>query len=313
MMHPFIKPALAVFFLSFGPVAYCIEPILPIPQSIEYDRTKALLGKRLFTDTNLSSDKKVSCATCHQLDDGGADNRPVSPGVNRQMGAVNAPTVFNSFFNFRQFWDGRAKNLRDQAAGPLHNPAEMNFGADKVVKHLNSQPDYVKEFRTTFNNETIEFGHVLDAIAEFEKALYTPNARFDRYLRGEIELTTNEHEGYLLFKRLGCAACHNGVNVGGNSYQYMGVVEPYEEKLTGDLYGRTGDTFDRNRYKVPSLRNITETAPYMHTGGVKTLRAMVNTMAKYNIGLRLTEQETDRIIAFLSTLTGERPAILTTP
>jgi len=303
--------ALSLLFIS---AAFAIEPIQPLPRFIEYDRQKALLGKQLFTDSNLSSDKKISCASCHRLSEGGADSKATSSGVDQQIGMVNAPTVFNSFFNFRQFWDGRAKDLQDQASGPLHNPVEMNFGRDKVMPYIYSRPDYIRQFRQIFKRDNIEFEDVLDAIAEFEKALITPNAKFDRYLRGEVELNPGEYEGYLLFKRLGCASCHNGINVGGNSYQYLGVVTPYDaEKLSGDLFERTGDSFDRNRYKVPSLRNIALTAPYMHTGGVKNLKDMVATMAKHNIGLKLSDDEIDRIIDFLTTLTGETPEILSLP
>ena len=299
-----------LFWAAHLPVG-AIEPIQPIPLSVDYDRTKALLGKQLFFDKGLSSDKRVSCASCHQLTEGGDDGSPVSYGVDMKLGTVNAPTVLNAYFNFRQFWDGRARDLKEQASGPLHNPVEMNLGKERILNYINSQQHYVEAFSKAFGDDPIKYGNVLDAIVEFEKALITPNAKFDRYLRGETELSKNELEGYHLFKRLGCASCHNGINIGGNSFQYMGAVIPYDQKkITGDMYHRTRDPFDRSRYKVPTLRNITLTAPYMHTGGIQTLRDMVATMAKHNIGLELTGHETDRIVDFLKTLTGDRPEIL---
>lgn len=302
------------FFLLTASVAFAIEPIKPLPRSISYNKAKAELGKQLFMDPNLSKDRTTSCASCHNVYFGGADSRPVSIGVDMQKGTINAPTVLNSFFNFRQFWDGRAKNLKEQAAGPLHNPKEMAFSKAEAINYLHSESHYRKQFKQVYQRDEIQFADILDAIAEFEKALLTPDAKFDQYLRGEIELSEREHAGYLLFKRLGCASCHNGVNVGGNSYQYMGVIVPYDkETLTGDVYGRTNDPFDRNRYKVPTLRNITLTAPYMHTGGIEKLEEMVDTMAYYNIGLKLSEEEIDLIIAFLETLTGETPDILKQP
>lgn len=300
-----------LILMLFAPVTYAIEPIKPLPRTIPYDRPKAELGKQLFMDANLSKDGTVACASCHNVYFGGADNRPVSVGVNMQMGTINAPTVLNSFFNFRQFWDGRAKDLKEQAAGPFHNPAEMAFSETETIKYVNSIPHYQKQFNQIYERTDIHFEDILDAIAEFEKALLTPDAKFDQYLRGELKLSEKERTGYLLFKRLGCASCHNGINVGGNSYQYMGAIVPYDkETLSGDIYGRTHDPFDRYRYKVPTLRNITLTAPYMHTGGIEKLEQMVDTMAYYNIGLKLSEDEIDLIIAFLKTLTGKTPEIL---
>ncbi|GAB6042510.1 cytochrome-c peroxidase [Endothiovibrio diazotrophicus] len=294
-----------------APPVLADEPILPIPRSIPYDHAKAELGKRLFFDPRLSSDGKVACVSCHNPSHGGAEPRAHSLGVYRRAGTINAPTVYNAYFNFRQFWNGRAKDLQEQAGGPIHNPVEMDLSAAEVARRLEQDDDYRARFTAVYGDGPITFDHAADAIAEFEKALTTPNAKFDRWLRGEGKLTTEEAAGYLLFKSLGCVSCHNGINVGGNSYQYLGAVNPVTDVAAGgDLYARTGDEFDRNRYKVPSLRNIELTAPYLHDGSRATLEEALATMAYHNLGFTLSRQETRRLSAFLHTLTGDTPAIL---
>jgi cytochrome c peroxidase len=290
------------------------EPIEPVPLSVPFDREKALLGKRLFFDPRLSADNKISCASCHDPYEGGDDGLPVSVGVFGQLGDSNAPTVLNSYFNFRQFWNGRAADLAEQAAGPLHNPKEMAMNSAAVEAILESNGDYRRGFREIYGDDDIAFKDVLDAIAEFEKALYTPNARFDLYLRGEADLTTAERDGYLLFKRLGCVSCHNGVNVGGNAYQYLGVVNLYHsEAPAADRHRLTGDPFDSNRFKVPTLRNIELTRPYLHHGKVDTLAEVLNKMAYHNLGIDYEDDELNNLIAFLKSLTGDTPAILDRP
>lgn len=296
------------FFLSF--TAFGREPIDPIPQVVDYDLDKALVGKRLFMDTRFSSDGTVSCATCHDLEKGGVDNKKFSLGVEKQKGNMNAPTVLNSRFNFRQFWNGRAANLKEQAAGPIHNPVEMDLSDEKVMKVVLSDKYYQAGFEKFLDSEPT-FDDVLDAIAEFEKALVTPNSKFDRYLRGEAVLSEQERRGYLAFKQLGCVSCHNGVNVGGNSFQYFGAVNPVEEDPNAsDRYQVTRDPFDRSRYKVPTLRNIELTFPYFHDGSADTLKEAVTLMAHHNLGFDLSEQEVSDIVAFLKTLTGVMPEIL---
>lgn len=286
------------------------EPITPIPKSIKYDKNKALLGKYLFFDPILSKDKSVSCASCHDFNHGGADPRPVSIGVEGKKGRVNAPTVYNSYFNFRQFWNGRAKDLKDQANGPVHTPYEMAMNEKLIEKRLNSNSFYKNLFKKVYKTDKIKYWMVLDAIAEFEKALITPNSKFDRYLRGEAKLSPLEKKGYLLFKQLGCVTCHNGINIGGNSFQKIGAINPYNKKPIGDRYEITKREFDRFRYKVPSLRNIVLTSPYFHDGSVKTLEEAVDKMAYHNLGFTLSKEEKKAIVAFLNTLTGEKPEIL---
>ena len=286
------------------------EPIEPIPKSIKYNKQKAQLGKVLFFDPNLSADGKVSCASCHNPEHGGADPRPVSIGVHGKKGNVNAPTVYNSYFNFRQFWNGRAKDLKEQAKGPLHNPVEMNMNREKIEKYLKNNEYYKEMFKRIYHKEP-NYEDILDAIVEFEKALITPNSKFDRYLRGETKLSPLEKKGYKLFKTLSCITCHNGINIGGNSFQKMGVVFPYKrEKNTPDRFVITHKKEDILVFKVPTLRNIALTAPYFHDGSAKTLKDAIKMVAYHNLGFKLSKDEIEALVAFLKTLTGEKPKIL---
>ncbi|MCB1325033.1 MAG: cytochrome-c peroxidase [Spirochaetales bacterium] len=291
--------------------AFRLEPIQPIPLSVPLNANRVDLGRRLFFDARLSRDQSVSCATCHSLQTGGVDRRQVSQGLSGQPGVINAPTVFNSGFNFAQFWDGRAASLEDQINGPVANPVEMGFDWDGIVERLRADPEYVTAFLVAYDQEpTAEL--VRSAIAEFERSLYTPNARFDRYLRGDrTALTETELEGYGLFKEYGCIACHQGRNVGGNMFQTFGVVGDYfgnRGNLTEADLGRfnvTGEEADRHKFKVPSLRNVALTAPYFHDGTVESLDGAVRTMARYQLGIEMPESDVERIVAFLHTLTGE--------
>ncbi len=301
---------LLFFFLFLPHLLPADDPIKPIPKTIAYNTKKAELGRLLFMDPRLSSDKSVACVSCHSFDHGGADPRPVSIGAHGKTGTVNAPTVYNSYFNFRQFWNGRAKDLKEQAKGPLHNPVEMDMVTEEIERFLRSDDDYRKAFRAIYRRAPTH-DDALDAIAEFEKALITPNCRFDRFLRKEIDLTDLEHEGYRLFKTLGCATCHNGINVGGNSYQKMGLIFPYPWKETfPDRYDLTRTPADKNVYKVPTLRNIALTAPYFHDGSAPTLELALQKMAYHNLGFDLSADEIEALIAFLTSLTGETPPIL---
>ena len=287
------------------------EPIKPIPLYIKYNHKKAELGKVLFFDPRLSSDGTISCVSCHSFKYGGADPRPVSTGVFGKKGSANAPTVYNSYFNFKQFWNGRGKDLKDQTNGPMHNPVEMGMDDRAIKKYLNANSYYIKKFKEVYGTKPTT-DEAQDAIAEFEKALYTPNAKFDRFLRGETNLTKDEAKGYQLFKTLGCITCHNGINIGENSYQKFGLIYPYKwSKKYPDRYTITKNPEDKNVYKVPTLRNITLTAPYFHDGSAKTLDEALTQMAYHNLGFKQIDPKNIRYLkAFLKTLTGQKPAIL---
>ena len=297
--------------LLFAVHLMALELISPIEDDLNVDLNKALLGKKLFMDPQLSHDNTISCASCHHLDKGGDDNRQFSVGVNNKMGNINSPTVFNSKYNFVQFWDGRAKDLEEQVLVPLHNPDDMNSNIQEVVEKLKKSQEYKNLFQKVYN-DTIKEEYVIDAIVEFEKALITPNSKFDRYLKGEVNILSHvEKEGFELFKSYGCISCHNGVNIGGNLFQRVGIVKQikYENKYLG-RYNVTKDEEDKYFYKVPTLRNIELTAPYLHSGEIKTLREAVTFMMEYQIGVTPNAAEVNHIMAFLRTLTGNRPKIM---
>ena len=289
------------------------EPIRPVPKFIIYNKDKALLGKMLFFDPVLSRDNKISCASCHSPACGGADCRQFSIGVfGRIDKPMNSPTVYNAVFNCWQFWNGRAKTLADQAKMANHDPNEMGMDKKTLEKKINAIPKYKAMFKNIYNKDYITDDMVYDAIAEFEKALITPNCKFDRYLRGEKNaLNEKEKRGYFLFKSYGCITCHNGVNLGGNSFQKLGIfIEGIKIPRGLDRYYVTRREDDKYVYKVPTLRNIALTAPYFHDGSVKTLKEAIILMGKYNLGIKIPPKDVDDIEAFLKTLTGEEPKIL---
>lgn len=290
------------------------EPISPIPQSLTHDTPKAAIGKRLFFDPILSHDKTIACVSCHSFEHGGSDPRPVSIGVKGNEGCMQAPTVLNAVFNFTQFWNGRAKNLQEQAAGPIHNPLEMGMTTEEVEQRINADERYRKAFTAITKRSTVLFTDISEAIAEYEKTLITPNGKFDRFLRKETMLEPEQMEGYELFKRLGCASCHNGVNVGGNSFQKFGVVAEIERlRKMDDRFVLTGRESDKNVFKVPTLRNIALTAPYFHDASASTLKEAITVMSHHNLGITLSADEVSHIVAFLHTLTGELPLSAITP
>ena len=289
------------------------EPVRPVELATDIDAAKAALGFALFHDPRLSVDNTVSCATCHALETAGVDNHQYSHGVNDQLGGVNAPTVYNAVYNFVQFWDGRAKTLADQAAGPPLNPVEMaSESFDQIIAKLAADKDFAKAFKSVYTDGLTE-ANITDAIEEFERTLITPNARFDKWLRGDdAALTADELTGYELFKKYDCATCHVGPNLGGQSYELMGLRRHYFAdrglELTNEDNGRYKETQierDRHRFKVPGLRNVEHTWPYYHDGTRETLEDAVRDMGIYQSGVELTSAEVDQITAFLKTLTGE--------
>jgi cytochrome c peroxidase len=285
------------------------EPIQPIRPPQEINLAQAELGKKLYFDPRLSKSGFISCNSCHNLSMGGTDNLPTSIGDHWQQGPINSPTVLNSSLNVAQFWDGRAADLKAQAGGPIANPGEMAFSHTLAVSLLESIPGYVTEFKLVFGEDGIDIDKVTDAIAEFEMTLVTPNSRFDHWLLGDKDaITAEELAGYNLFKKSGCTACHNGAAIGGNTFQKMGVVEPYKTDNPAEgRYAVTGKDVDRFNFKVPTLRNVEMTYPYFHDGAARTLHAAVNTMGRIQLGKKFTDEENAQIVAFLKTLTGDQP------
>lgn len=306
-----IAAGIAVFSLASGAWGLQAgkEPVSPIKPAVVKDAKMVELGKKLYFDPRLSKSGFISCNSCHNLSMGGTDNLKTSIGHNWKQGPINAPTVLNSSFNLAQFWDGRAKDLKEQAGGPIANPGEMAFTHELAVDVLQSMPQYVAEFQSVFGTDKVDIGKVTLAIAAFEETLVTPNSRFDKWLKGDAKaLTAKEAAGYTLFKESGCVACHNGPALGGNSFQKMGVVEPYKAKSPAE--GRvavTGKDADRFNFKVPTLRNVEMTYPYFHDGEAATLEQAVDVMGRLQLGRQFNADENGKIVAFLKTLTGDQP------
>lgn len=314
-------------------VAATDEPVAPLPLQIEgLNLNKVALGQQLFEDPRLSADNTVSCASCHDLQLGGADQLRVSIGIGGAMGTLNSPTVFNSAFNFRQFWDGRVESLEAQIDGPIHNTHEMGSSWPEVINKLQQVENYRLQFHQIYgqtngrnfdpvdesssSQQVVEItpDTIRDAIATYERSLTTPNAPFDQYLRGNLQvLTPDQKAGYARFKTYGCISCHQGINIGGNMFQRFGIFGNYYEDrqdLHPEDFGRynvTGDERDRYVFKVPSLRNVALTSPYLHDGSVQNLADVVAIMGQYQLGRFLTQDDIDTIVQFLTSLTGEAP------
>ncbi len=285
------------------------EPIQPLVSLTGIDTAKVELGRKLYFDPRLSRSGFISCNSCHNLSMGGTDNLVSSIGHQWHQGPINAPTVLNSSMNLAQFWDGRAKDLVEQAGGPIANPGEMGFTHELAVDVLRSIPAYVAEFHAVFGTDTVTIDEVKQAIAAFEETLVTPDARFDRWLKGDdAAITDDEKAGYELFKGAGCTTCHYGTAVGGSSFQKMGVVAAYATR--NPAVGRVGvthDEADRMKFKVPTLRNVELTYPYFHDGAAATLDDAVATMGRIQLGREFTPEERGKVVAFLKTLTGQQP------
>ena len=287
------------------------EPIQPLPLKVTVDDKKIALGQKLFHDTSLSGDNTLSCASCHDLTKGGTDQAKVATGIKGQQGPINSPTVFNAMYNVAQFWDGRAKDLQAQAAGPVANPGEMGEQWDNVIAKLKQIPEYQNAFQTIYEQQGLTKETVTDAIAGFEQSLVTPDSRFDKYLRGDKRiLTADEKSGYELFK-LNCASCHNGPAVGGLSFEKMGVKQDYFKLRGGQLteadngrFNVTKEEKDRHFFKVPVLRNVEITYPYFHDGSVNNLNDAVRIMGQVQRNKNFNDTEINNIVSFLKTLTG---------
>lgn len=291
------------------------EPLAPLPALPPVNREKVKLGRKLFEEKRLSKDNTISCATCHDLAKGGTDQLPFSHGMSNARVPINTPTVLNSVFNDKQFWNGRADSLEEQVEGPVQGEKEMASSWPDALGKLRQDPEYIALFHQLYP-DGIQKENVKDAIATYERTLITPNGRFDRFLKGDTTaLTTQEQEGYKHFKALGCAACHQGVNVGGNMFARFGLMEDYFAQRGGandtdnGRYNITHDERDRYVFKVPSLRNITHTSPYFHDGSTASLRTAVLAMARFQLGRSITPEQADAIVAFLGTLDGALPSV----
>jgi cytochrome c peroxidase len=329
MLARYFLPAIALACLAVAEPAGADElmskaqalfkPIPSTPPALPNNPStpaKIELGKMLYMDRRLSESHNISCNSCHDLGLAGSDVQETSIGHNWQRGGRHAPTVFNAVFDVAQFWDGRAKDLQEQAGGPMQNPIEMAGSRQLVLNMLKGIPGYAPLFKKAFPDaaDPITFENATKAIAVFEATLITPDAPFDKFLKGDAKaLDDRQKKGLALFIDKGCTSCHSGINIGGGMYAPFGVVE----KLGADLLppgdkGRfevTKSADDQYVFKVPSLRNVAVTAPYFHTGRVWDLRQAVGIMGAAQLGIKLSDAEIDQIVAFLDTLTGEQPQI----
>lgn len=287
------------------------EPLKPLPAVPQQNPERVELGRQLFNEPRLSLNGNLSCASCHRMEHGGADTTAFSIGFDGQPVAVNTPSVFNASLNFRQFWDGRSTSLESQIHEVLQSSAQMGSTWDHVLQTLSADPTYKNAFAKAYPNGVTQI-NVQNALTSYERTLVSANSRFDQYLQGNTDaLTTEEKYGYQRFKSYGCIACHQGVNIGGNMFQKLGVMADYFEArgnpTEADLgrYLVTKDEEDRNVFKVPSLRNVAVTAPYFHDGSAKTLEDAVDVMFKFQLGRVPSDEDKTLIIQFLKTLTGE--------
>ncbi|MFZ2541576.1 MAG: cytochrome c peroxidase [Gallionella sp.] len=286
------------------------EPITPIPLELKLDTRKVALGRRLFYDPQLSHDNTISCSTCHDLARGGVDGLPFPVGIGKKQGDINTLTVFNSGFNFRMFWDGRATLSEDQMDFSLHYSGGMATTWPEIIAKLEKEAAYRRDFAAIYP-ENIQPSSVKDAIITFQRSLITPNAKFDHFLRGDkLVLDKDERAGYELFKSLGCISCHQGMNVGGNMYEKLGILDDYfshrgnVRQVDFGRYNVTGIDEHRYEFRVPSLRNVALTAPYFHDASAGTLEQAVAVMGKYQLGVIINANEVTKIVKFLNTLTG---------
>ncbi len=301
------------------------QPLPKVAESKENPVTpeKVKLGKMLYYEPRLSKSGLISCNTCHNLASYGVDNLPTSVGHRWQLGPRNAPTTLNAALHVAQFWDGRAKDVEEQAKGPILNPIEMAMDSpEEVVKRLKSIPEYVKLFKKAFpkDKDPLTYENVAKAIAAFERTLMTPS-RFDKFLQGDLNaLTKEEKKGLKTFIEVGCASCHNGPALGGTMFTKFGIVEAYWEETRNYVtlheptmpmdvgkFAVTHKEEDLYVFKVPSLRNISRTYPYFHDGSIWNLEDAVQVMAKVQLGKELTQEQLKSIVAFLKALDGEIP------
>ena len=308
---------------DMAPVPANYEALLKVVDTPEnpMSREKIALGKELFFETELSQDKTISCASCHHLEEGGDDDIPTAIGYLGQENPfhLNSPTVLNAALAQSQFWNGRAKDVEEQAGGPIQAPFEMHMTPKEVVERLKSNPEYVSKFQDVFAQD-IDFENVRKAIGAYERTLLTRGA-YDRFLEGDnTAMSPAAQRGFSLFISRGCKGCHTGMSVGGQSIQkfplrsyvseYIGLLfsddieikeSPFPFENKGGFLGRD----DNLRFRVPILRNVTKTAPYFHNGSVEKLEEAVRIMSKYQIGDEFSKEQIDDMVAFLKTLDGE--------
>jgi cytochrome c peroxidase len=292
------------------PLANTANRPIPAKATFPADPAKQALGFQLFHDARLSSNGMISCSSCHFGMMAGADGQRLSLGVGGLIGTRNSPTVFNSAFNFRQFWDGRAFDLDSQALGPISNPVEMAHDLEAIIGQLSATPHYADQFNAIYP-DGVTAANLGNALAQHSRDMTQDDSRFNQHLTtGAATLSEQELRGWQRFNDVGCASCHNGINLGGNSYQKLSNVGPattagMSASLDTGLFARTGRVHDIQVFKVPSLNNVALTAPYFHDGSVPTLELAVRSMGQLNAGRTLNDSDVEDIVSFLETLNSE--------
>lgn len=290
-----------------------VLPTEAVSSSNPLTTAKVKLGHFLYFDSRLSKDGNNSCNSCHQLNNFGVDNLPTSPGDLGQNGNRNSPTVFNAALHTTQFWDGRATTIEEQAGMPVMNPVEMNIPSEKfLIDRLSSIEEYQTLFKAAFpeDENPITYKNMEKAIGAFERKLITPS-RFDKYLAGDKKaLTVEEKQGMVAFIKVGCTTCHSGALLGGNVFQKFGVYDDYwkhtnSKEIDKGRFDVTGEEVNLYFFKSPSLRNVEKTGPYFHDGSVADLTEAVKIMSKIQLDKELTDDEANKIVIFLKSLTAD--------
>lgn len=279
-----------------------------MPGSDKDSAEKIALGEKLYFETALSINGTQSCNTCHRLDEkrGGVDNLKFSPGaLEGTVGGRNSPTVWNAGFHFVQFWDGRAADLKEQAGGPILNPVEMAMPDEKTAVAAVKKAGYEPEFTKVFGANSLNYGNITEAIAAFERTLITED-RFDAFLKGENNFNQDELAGLKAFMDNTCTMCHSGPLLGAQMYQKTGLMKPYPNQADQGRFDLTNNPADKMMFKVPSLRNISKTAPYFHDGLAENLEDAVKIMGEYQLNKNLDDKTIASIVAFLKTLENQR-------
>ena len=314
------RPAPKPTPVTLNPIASALFPALAAEATNPDNAAtpeKVGLGRLLFWEKRLSKNHDVSCNSCHGLGTAGVDGKVTSPGHKGQLGARNSPTVLNAAFHSTQFWDSRAANVEEQAKGPILNPVEMAMKDEKaVLAVLKSIPEYIAAFKKAFpaDKDPVTYDNLAKAIGAFERKLVAPG-KWDRFLGGDqAALSDAEKKGANTFIEAGCMACHMGATFGGTMNQKLGLLSPWPkrdgEKEDLGRFEVTKNETDKLMFKVPGLRNVTRTAPYLHNGLYPDLKEVVKLMGKYQSGKDLTDAQVGEIVTFLGALEGDPPAEL---
>jgi cytochrome c peroxidase len=322
-----LMAAIVALLMSSMPVFAdweALPDVAPAPEDNPTSEAKVALGKMLFMDPRFSSTGTVSCNSCHNVMEGGDDSRTFSMGVHGKTGGRNAPTVWNSAFHSVQFWDGRADLLEDQAKGPVTNPVEMGVTEiEQAMDKVRAIPGYKPYFEKAFGKDSMTVVNAAKAVAAFERTLITPNSPYDKYVKGDKKaITAQQVKGMETFAAAGCTACHSGAAFNGPKMEFGQGFYAKFPTFTDNVYNKkydlsadkgreeaTAKAADAHMFRVSTLRNITDTAPYFHNGSVNDLSEAVAVMAKTQLNKDLSDQEVKDIVAFLGALTGEYPEI----